>query len=139
MLFGAGMDSAGVVRAIRRLEVLTADRLCEGGGATPAKTICQSLAEARRVEHVRIVAHLAIEQSYEKHVFGALCNRYGLSTFRRKGQRKTSFMLEGPEAFVNDVFLPLFKTICNVVGGEVNQLSAAIVSDLASDTSSSPL
>ncbi len=38
-----------------------------------------------------------------------MSERYGLRVFRRRRQRNSTFVLQGPEKFVEDVFWPLFE------------------------------
>ena len=50
----------------------------------------------------------------------ALAERYGLRVSRRKGQRRGTVILQGPETFVEDVSVPLFGPINSVVVRQVD-------------------
>ena len=58
-------------------------------------------------------------EAMSQRLFVALAERYGLRVSRRKGQRRGTVILQGPETFVEDVSVPLFGPINSVVVRQV--------------------
>ena len=65
----------------------------------------------------------SIANSWSRQLFVALARRYDLRPYRHARQRRTTVMLQVPEAFMRDVLWPEFK-----------QLNAALVEYLAEVT-----
>lgn len=63
-------------------------------------------------------------------LFVVLCRRYGLRAFRRPGQRKTTFSVEGPPRFLQEVWPPLFDDCAAAVGSRATAWIQAVAAQL---------
>jgi hypothetical protein len=48
----------------------------------------------------------SMADEWQRRLFAALCRRYGLQPYRRKGQRRTTVLVRAPRAFVNNTLWP---------------------------------
>ena len=70
---------------------------------------------------------LSLGDPWSRQLFVALCRRYGLRPFRYRGQRRTSIMLQVPEAFLNDVLWPEFQELHQVLVDYLSEITDRII------------
>lgn len=92
----------------------------------------QEYEKAERPEEWRF----SLENPWSRKLFIALARRYGLSPYRRPGQRRTSIMVSAPRSFVEKTLIPEFEECDRVLVEHLDALAAEIIeSALRSDTS----
>ena len=120
------MSSEDELRArLRKIEALFAGAGTPGERAAAGaalERIRARLGEARKRTRA-IEMQFSIADSWSRQLFVALARRYDLRPYRHARQRRTTVMLQVPEAFVRDVLWPEFE-----------QLNAALVEYLAEVT-----
>ena len=52
-----------------------------------------------------------MRDAWARRLFLALCRRYGLEPYRKRGQRYTTVNLRAPRSFVDGVFWPHYQAI----------------------------
>ena len=87
------------------------------GAKTDGEREAADLAKRRILERFQEeLASQAIEftvrlgDRWNKRLFVAFCNKYGLKTYRYKNQKYTTTMVRASESFMNEVLWPEFKT-----------------------------
>lgn len=86
----------------------------------PREALLELLEKLRREEGGHYTTTFTGFEALGQRLFVALAERYGLRVSRRKGQRRGTIILQGPETFVEDVFLPLLDQINSVVVRQVD-------------------
>ena len=54
---------------------------------------------------------VSLPDQWSRHLFVALCRRYGLRPFRYKRQRRTTVMVRAPRGFVDRILWPEFQEL----------------------------
>jgi hypothetical protein len=98
---------------LRKVEALFA------GAATPGERMAAGEAIARIKARLREAGRIekptdfkiSLTDGWSRRLFVALCRRYGLAPFRRRGQRHTTVMVNAPASFVEGVLWPEFQEI----------------------------
>lgn len=123
---------------LRKIEALFAGAATPGerDAAEAARERIQSrLREYERAERAE-EWRFSLENPWSRKLFIALARRYGLSPYRRAGQRRTSVMVSAPRGFVESTLIPEFEECNRVLVQHLDALAAEIIeSALASDTS----
>lgn len=86
----------------------------------PREALLELLEKLRREEGSQYTTTFTGFEALGQRVFVALAERYGLRVSRRKGQRRGTVILQGPETFVEEVFVPLLDQINSVVVRQVD-------------------
>jgi hypothetical protein len=98
---------------LRKVEALFAGASTHGERMAAAEAIARikaRLHEAGRTEKP-IDFKISLSDGWSRRLFVALCRRYGLTPFRRRGQRHTTVMVNAPPSFVDGVLWPEFQEI----------------------------
>jgi hypothetical protein len=123
---------------LRKIEALFA------GAATPGERDAAEAARERIQQRLRDYERaerpeewrFSLENPWSRKLFIALARRYGLSPYRRSGQRRTSIMVSAPRGFVESTLIPEFEECNRVLVQHLDALAAEIIeSTLASDMS----
>ncbi|HHH31305.1 MAG TPA: hypothetical protein ENK57_23565 [Polyangiaceae bacterium] len=115
------MDVSHVRERWLEFERQAALRLCGGAaGEQPREALLELVEKLRREEGGQYTTTFTGLEAMSQRLFVALAERYGLRVSRRKGQRRGTVILQGPETFVEDVFVPLFGQINSVVVRQVD-------------------
>jgi hypothetical protein len=123
---------------LRKIEALFA------GAATPGERDAAEAARERIQRRLREYERaerpeewrFSLENPWSRKLFIALARRYGLSPYRRPGQRRTSVMVSAPRTFVEKTLIPEFDECNRVLVEHLDALAAEIIeSALRSDTS----
>jgi len=87
------------------------------GARTDGERQAAGLARQRVLDRLQVeMSDHAIEftirlhDRWTKRLFVSLCNKYGLRTYRFKGQKYTTTMVRVSESFMNETLWPEFKT-----------------------------
>lgn len=121
----------------RLREKLRAIEALFAGATTEGERDAAGRARARIAERI---GELAAEQPvqwqfrqlnvWERRLLMSLAKRYGLKTFRYKGQRRTSVMIKGPEAFLRDTFSPEFKRMAETLNEHLTEVAERVIADV---------
>jgi len=60
-------------------------------------------------------------------LFLALCRRYGLNPYRKRGQRRTTVTLMVVPGFANDILWPEFTQLAEALGTYLNEATERII------------
>ena len=63
----------------------------------------------------------------EQYLLVTLAKRYGVMTYRRKGQRKSTLLLALPEAFTCEVFEPSFEEMVKVLDAHLFEVAKRVI------------
>lgn len=129
------MDRAAVLkRLLEEEERLAIGWVGRKGQEDPVGALRDLLERQRKSGGSVVEVKVRQEDAYLRAFFTTLCRRYGLRSFRKPRQQRTSMMLEVPEAFLNDVFWPLYKACSDVVQGEMSAWYYALMDDFRGAT-----
>ncbi len=95
-------DEIALRDKLRKIEALFA-------GAAAERIRARLREEERREEPVEI--RFSLPDPWARHMFIALCRRYGLRPYRYPRMRRQSVMVRAPETFLNTVLWPEFQEI----------------------------
>jgi hypothetical protein len=116
-----------------------------------AGTAGERLAAEAALERVR--AHLAelgrqdpsiemrfsMPDQWSRHLFLALCRRYGLKPYRLYRQRRNTVMVRGPRQFLDRVLWPEFCELNLALEAYLHQITLRVIQDeVFADTSEAP-
>jgi hypothetical protein len=62
-----------------------------------------------------------------KQLLALVCERFGLSPYRRRRQRATTVCLDAPPGFVDEVFAPLFEPMVGIIDEVAAQVTTRIM------------
>ena len=130
------LDTAEVVQQMYAAEEGLASRW-RGDCEDPAVDVLRELISKERAEGGEDVAmKYSVTHPELQVLFVVLCRRYGLEAFRRPGQRKTTFLVEGPQRFMNEVWTPLFGACAAVVQAHLTAWIRSVIKEF--DTTGAP-
>jgi len=116
-----GVDTAEVSRQWQEVERELAVERCGAAAAEQPREALVALAEQlRQQEGGDYTTKLTGFDAIGQRVTVALARRYRLTVFRRKGQRRGTVMLMGPETFIEQAFWPLLERIQAVVWRQID-------------------
>ena len=123
------MDRAAVLKRLLEEESRLATGWVGRKGQEDPVGALRELLERQRKSGGSVEVKVRQEDAYLRAFFMTLCRRYGLRPFRKPRQQRTSMMLEVPEAFLHDVFWPLYKACSDVVQSEMSAWYYALMHD----------
>jgi hypothetical protein len=81
----------------------------------------------------------SMPDQWSRHLFVALCRRYGLKPYRYRRQRRTTVMVRAPRRFVEQVFWPEFRDLDGDLRAYLHDLTLKIIrEEVYADTSEAP-
>ena len=111
-------DDAALRDKLRKIEALFAGAATAGekaaAGAAADRIRARLREEEKREKPVEIRFSLA--DPWARHMFIALCRRYGLRPYRYPRMRRQSVIVRAPETFVNTILWPEFEEINAALG-----------------------
>jgi hypothetical protein len=69
----------------------------------------------------------SMADQWQRRLFLALCRRYGLKPYRRRGQRYTTVMLRAPQSFVDETLWPEFVELQAALHSYLNEATERII------------
>jgi len=126
-----------ILEKLRKIEALYA------GAATEGEREAAGAARDRIQSRLRIAEgtepaeewRFAIENAWSRRLLISLARRYGLSPYRRRGQRRTSVMISAPPTFIQETLIPEFNECNAVLVQHLDELASKIIAEaLAGDT-----
>jgi hypothetical protein len=106
-------DDSKLRETLRKVEALFAGAGTEGerlAAEAALHRIRARLAEMGRSEAPSEMK-ISVPDTWSRHLFLALCRRYGLAPYRYPRQRRSTVMIRAPRRFVDDVLWPEFRAL----------------------------
>ena len=98
---------------LRRIEALHAGATTDGERAAASAALDRlraRLRDTQQTERAREFKFL-MRDTWARRLFIALCRRYGLEPYRKKGQRYTTVNLKAPQSFVDSILWPHYREL----------------------------
>ncbi|WP_026869017.1 hypothetical protein [Inquilinus limosus] len=116
---------------LRKIEALHA------GAGTPGERLAAAAALERirarlRQQQARdpaVEIKVSLADQWSRHLFVALCRRYGLKPFRYRRQRRTTVMVRVPQGFVDQILWPEFRELNAALTRYLNAVTARMIRD----------
>jgi len=124
------LDATATAHAILEAEERLARMVCGDAEAAPVEVLREMIARERADGCTEIAMKYSVTDPLLRVLFVALCRRYGLTAFRRAGQRKTTFSVEGPPRFLQEVWPPLFDDCARAVVSRAKAWIQAVAAQL---------
>jgi hypothetical protein len=131
-------DESKLREKLRKIEALFA------GAGTPGERLAAEAAlarvRARLTETERrdppVEMQFSIGDPWSRHLFLALCRRYGLKPYRYPRQRRTTVMVRAPRSFVDEVLLREFRDLDGELRTYLQEITFKIIrEEVFADTS----
>jgi hypothetical protein len=123
---------------LRKIEALFADAGTEGERLAAEAALARirgRLAEAGRQEAATEI-QFSVTDQWSRHLFLALCRRYGLEPYRYPRQRRSTVMLRAPRPFIDQVLWPEFTELEAELRSYLQEVTLRVIrEDVYSDTS----
>ena len=129
-----------ILEKLRKIEALYA------GAATPGERqaaeaardrIRRKLQETERAQRPE-EWRFSLDNPWSRRLLIALARRYGLTPYRRHGQRRTTVMVSAPRAFVEDILIPEFEECNAVLLQHLEFVATEVIEQALSEESSDP-
>jgi hypothetical protein len=83
-----------------------------------------------------IEMQFSMPDQWSRHLFVALCRRYGLKPYRYRRQRRTTVMVRAPRRFVEQVLWPEFRDLDHDLQAYLHEVTLKVVrEEVYADTS----
>jgi hypothetical protein len=123
---------------LRKIEALFAGAGTAGermAAEAALERVRAKLAELQR-QNPPIEMQFSMPDQWSRHLFVALCRRYGLKPFRYPRQRRTTVMLRAPRDFINEVLWPEFTELDRVLQNYLREVTLRVIrEEVHADTS----
>ena len=123
---------------LRKIETLFA-----GAGTSGERLAAEAALERVRArlselgrQDAPIEMQFSMSDQWSRHLFVALCRRYGLKPYRYHRQRRTTVMVRVPKGFVDLVLWPEFSDLDTALKAYLHEVTLRIIrEDVFADTS----
>ena len=126
---------------LRKIEALFAGAGTEGERSAAEAALGRiraRLAELGRSE-APVEIKVSVPDTWSRHLFLALCRRYGISPYRYPRQRRSTVVLRAPRGFVEGVLWPEFKELDADLRSYLQEVTLRMIrEDVFADTSEAP-
>jgi hypothetical protein len=127
-------DDSEVERALLAIEARFAGVAAARDGRGSAAARDHVIERLRReLAEPPVEAEFSRLQPSVQYLLLMLARRYGVTAYRRKGQRKSTVLLALPEAFAHEVFEPAVKNMSKVLEAHLHEVAKRVV-DAAFDS-----
>ncbi len=129
-------DEARLKEKLRAIEALFA------GATTHGERGAAGAARLRIVERIsKLQAETPIEfevtrlDRWNRRLFQALAKRYGLKTYRYKGQRRTTLVVRAPEPCLKEVLFPEFDRMSETLEAHLDEVAKRVIAEVLENDS----
>ena len=126
---------------LRKIEALFAGAGTEGERLAAEAALARiraRLADMGRSE-APVEIQFSVPDTWSRHLFLALCRRYGIAPYRYTRQRRSTVVLRAPRRFVDDVLWPEFKELDADLRSYLEEVTQRLIrEEVFSDTSDAP-
>src|SRR5271155_957251 len=112
------------------------EALFSGAGTTGERLAAEAALERVRArlselgqKDPPVEIQFSMPDQWSRHLFLALCRRYGLSPYRLHRQRRNTVMVRAPRGFVDQVLWPEFGELDRARASDVRRLAANAIFD----------
>ena len=116
---------------LRKIEALFA-----GAGTTGERLAAEAALERVRarlselgLKDPPVETQFSMPDQWSRHLFVALCRRYGLKPFRLHRQRRTTVMIRVPKGFVDLVLWPEFNELNRALQSYLHDVTLRVIRD----------
>jgi len=131
-------DDARLREKLRKIEALFAGAGTAGerlAAEAALERVRARLAEIGRTEKP-IEFQFSVPDTWSRHLFLALCRRYGISPYRYRRQRRSTVVLRAPRPFVEEVLWPEFRELDAELRSYLQEVTLRMIrEDVFADTS----
>lgn len=123
------VDEARLLEKLRLIEALFAGATTDGermAAAEARKRIQARLGAAEQAEPP-VEHQFSLNDIWSRKVFVALCRRYGITPYRKRGQRRTTVMAKVSKRFVEETLWPEFEQIAGELRTHLNEVTERII------------
>ncbi len=125
-------EKLGKIEALFAGASTTGERLAAEAGAERVRA---RLAELERWDPP-IEMQFSMPDRWSRHLFLALCRRYGLTPYRYHCQRRSTIMVRTPKGFIDRVLWPEFSELDRTLQMYLHEVTMRVISkEVFSDTS----
>ncbi|MEW6173678.1 MAG: hypothetical protein AB1510_11545 [Bacillota bacterium] len=118
-----------ILEKLRKIEALFA------GATTPGERKAAEAAKERIREKLKNIQRaeektewkFSLNNPWSRKLLIALLRRYDVVPYRRYGQRRTTVMARMPRTFAEQIFLPEFESLNEILLGHLDQLAEQII------------
>ncbi len=132
------MDESHLLEKLAKIEALFAGTTSDGervAAAEARRRILERLTEVRALDPP-IEYKFTLADAWSRRVFLALCRRYELVPYRRRGQRYTTVMLKVPRRFVDETLWPEYTQLSDTLRSYLEEVTERVVSQVLQADSS---
>jgi hypothetical protein len=148
----AGYKPMDIARRLMSIESQLRDKLRKiealfAGAGTAGERLAAEAALARvRTRLAELGQHdppiemqFSMPDQWSRHLFLALCRRYGLQPYRLYRQRRNTVMVRAPKGFINDVLWPEFNELHHTLQAYLQEVTLRIIrEEIHADASEAP-
>lgn len=126
------MDEARLLEKLRLIEALFAGATTEGErmAAAEARKRIRARLDAEQDADPPVEHQFSLQDTLSRKVFLALCRRYGIAPYRRRGQRRTTVMAKVSKRFVEETLWPEFEQIAGELRAHLNEVTERIIASV---------
>jgi hypothetical protein len=126
---------------LRKIEALHAGAGTEGERLAAAAALERIRARLRQQQARDPAAEtkVSLPDQWSRHLFVALCRRYGLRPFRYRRQRLTTVMVRAPRGFFDQILWPEFQELNAELRRYLHAVTLRVIRDeIHADTAEAP-
>jgi hypothetical protein len=125
-------EEAKLVEKLRRIEALFARPGSEGERIAAERARERILARLREVEKEdpAVEYKFTLADEWSRRLFMALLRRYGLTPYRRRGQRRTTVMARVSKKFVDETLWPEFQALSATLQDYFDDFTSRIIAEV---------
>ncbi|MEO7034914.1 MAG: hypothetical protein ABI548_13480 [Polyangiaceae bacterium] len=122
-------DESRLLEKLRAIEALFAGAATEGerNAAGEARKRIQLRLKAMEEADPPVEYKFSVGDDWSARLFIALCRRYDIKPYRRRGQRSTTLMATVSRRFVDETLWPEFEQLSNVLRLHLNEVTNRII------------
>src|SRR5712691_2894521 len=125
----ADVDRVSVAQKLRKIEALFAGAGTAGeriAAEAALERVRERLAELGR-QDPSIEMQFSMPDQWSRHLFLALCRRYGMRPYRYYRQRRNTVMVRAPKRFLDQVLWPEFSELDQALQAYLHQVTLRVI------------
>jgi len=125
----ATFDEGRLLEKLRAIEALFAGAATDGerNAAGEARKRIQLRLKAMEAADPPVEYKFSVGDGWSARLFVALCRRYDIKPYRRRGQRRTTLMATVSRRFVVETLWPEFEQLSQVLREHLNEVTNRII------------
>ncbi|MBB4267841.1 hypothetical protein [Roseospira visakhapatnamensis] len=114
---------------LRKIEALFAgaatpgEKAAAGAAADRLRARLREAVESERPEEFKF----SLQDPWARHLFVALCRRYGLKPFRYRRMHRQTVLVKGPPSFIDGVLWPEFQELNRVLSSYLAEITDRLI------------